>query len=486
MIDSTIAAERSDTGSSAEIDSRIRIVLALLFFFSGFCSLLYQVVWVRMAFARFGVITPVLSVVLSVFMLGLGIGSILGGKVAQRWSHRLKISSAYLYGAAELVIGIGAFVVPLLFRAGEHYLLMTGEASSTGYMVLSAIFIVVAILPCCVMMGATFPLMMAFVRQIDPANRNSFSFLYLANVVGAMVGTAVTALVLVELFGFYGTYVIAANCNFLIAAASFVLARFYPFTRDQPTELQERVYAPAEAGSLESKRWPELVLFTTGFTALAMEVIWTRAFTLVLQTSIYSFAAILTIYLLSTWIGSYIYRGCLLSGWLVSTERVLGVLCIFSLIPIVLNDPRFNHNVILTLESIVPFCLALGYLTPRLIDEYSQGCPAGAGRAYSVNIAGGILGPLVAAYILLPTIGMRAGLLVLCAPIFLLFSWATSHALVSSGRRIEIVAPSIALLLFSIFVSRVTRMESCTTDRRKPIAITSPRLRPTAWECRRT
>ena len=183
-----------------------------------------------MAFARFGVITPVLSVVLSVFMLGLGIGSVLGGRVAQRWSHWLKVSSAYLYGAAELVIGIGAFVVPLLFRAGEYYLLMTGEASSTGYMVLSAILIVAAILPWCVMMGATFPLMMAFVRQIDPTNRNSFSFLYLANVVGAMVGTAVTALVLVELFGFHGTYVFAAICNFLIAATSFILARLYPFT----------------------------------------------------------------------------------------------------------------------------------------------------------------------------------------------------------------------------------------------------------------
>lgn len=450
MVDGRIAGEGSDIGSSAEIDSRIRIVLALLFFFSGFCSLLYQVVWVRIAFARFGVITPVLSVVLSVFMLGLGIGSVLGGKVAQRWSHRLKISSAYLYVAAELVIGIGAFVVPLLFRAGEHYLLMTGEASSAGYMVLSGIFIVVAILPWCVMMGATFPLVMAFVRQIDPTNRNSFSFLYLANVVGAMVGTAATALVLVELFGFQGTYVIAAICNFLVAAASFILARLYPFTRDQPTEL----HAPAQAGSLESKRWPEVVLFTTGFTSLAMEVIWTRAFTLVLKTTIYSFAAILTIYLLSTWIGSYIYRRGLLSGLLVSTERVLGVLCIFSLIPIVLNDPRLNNNVILTLESIVPFCLALGYLTPRLIDEYSQGSPAGAGRAYSVNITGGILGPLVAAYILLPTIGMRAGLLVLCAPIFLLFAWATSHALVSPWRRIEIVLPSVALLLFSIFVSR--------------------------------
>ena len=54
---------------------RLRQVLFLLFFISGFSSLVYQVVWTRMAFASFGIITPVLSVVLSVFMLGLAIGS---------------------------------------------------------------------------------------------------------------------------------------------------------------------------------------------------------------------------------------------------------------------------------------------------------------------------------------------------------------------------------------------------------------------------
>ena len=52
-----------------------RRVLFVLFFLSGFCSLVYQVVWTRMAFASFGIITPVLSVVLSVFMLGLAVGS---------------------------------------------------------------------------------------------------------------------------------------------------------------------------------------------------------------------------------------------------------------------------------------------------------------------------------------------------------------------------------------------------------------------------
>jgi hypothetical protein len=91
--------------------SAVDPILFALFFLSGFCSLLYQVVWVRMAFTHFGVITPVLSVALSVFMAGLGIGSVLGGRCAEWSNRRLGISSAYLYGRAEFIIGIGAFLV---------------------------------------------------------------------------------------------------------------------------------------------------------------------------------------------------------------------------------------------------------------------------------------------------------------------------------------------------------------------------------------
>src|SRR5215813_6764452 len=152
-MDHASAKERQGATVPTAIGGGIKPVLFLLFFCSGFCSLLYQVVWVRMAFAHFGVITPVLSVVLSVFMLGLGLGSWLGGKWASRWSSRLKISSAYFYGAAELVIGTGAFVVPQLFQFGERFLFGAGEASSADYLLISAIFITVAILPWCIMMG---------------------------------------------------------------------------------------------------------------------------------------------------------------------------------------------------------------------------------------------------------------------------------------------------------------------------------------------
>jgi spermidine synthase len=447
-----VAVERPGSTKPAAVSGYVKPILFLLFFFSGFCSLLYQVVWVRMAFAHFGVITPVLSVVLSVFMLGLGLGALLGGKWVERWSRRLNVSSAYFYAGTELIIGIGAFVVPQLFQSGEDFLLSAGEASSTGYLLVSAVFIAVAILPWCIMMGATFPLMMSFIRQIDPANQSGFSFLYLANVMGAMVGAAMTALVLVEIFGFRETYVIAATINCLISIVSFGLARTYRLALTQSASL--RSPTPSRSGMPASGRWLEAILFTTGFTSLAMEVVWTRAFTFVLKTTIYAFATILTTYLLSTWIGSYLYRRSLKVGWLISTESVLGASCVFSLLPVVLNDPRLEQNAAATVLSIVPFCLALGYLTPRLIDEYSCGDPANAGWSYGLNIAGGILGPLVAAYILLPTIGVRAALLVLSVPMFLLFVWATRRELLSKRHGPRIVLPFALLFVCAAFVSR--------------------------------
>jgi spermidine synthase len=446
--------------SPTAISARLKVVLFLLFFCSGFCSLLYQVVWVRMAFAHFGVITPVLSVVLSVFMLGLGLGSWLGGKWVRESGGRLKISAAYFYAGTEFIIGIGAFVVPLLFQLGEEYLLNAGEAGSTGYLLISAIFIVVAILPWCTMMGATFPLMMSFVKETDRDNQSSFSFLYLANVMGAMTGTAMTALVLVELFGFRSTSLIAATINCLIAVISLMLGRIYQFEVGRGAASPAPVQAPVQAGIRTSKRWLEMILFTTGFTSLAMEVAWTRAFTFVLKTTIYAFAMILTTYLLSTWIGSYVYRRSVRNGWLVSTDNVLGALCLFALVPILLSDPRVAQSIdpalasAVTLSSIVPFCLALGYLTPQLIDEYSRGDPADAGLSYSVNIAGGIIGPLVAAYMLLPTIGTRAALLVLSVPMFLLFAWSRRPIVWSMRQGAVIVLPFAAVFAFAVFVSR--------------------------------
>jgi spermidine synthase len=365
-----------------------------------------------------------------------------------------------IFTAGELAIGVGAFLVPRLFETGADYLLKAGESSSTGYLFGSAMFIVVAILPWCVMMGATFPLMMAFITDGDPKNRGTFSFLYLANVMGAWAGTMATASFLVESFGFRKTYMIAEFINFSIAATSFMLARIYPMrSGEQAMAEPEPLSCVPQSAKHTTSLWLNVVLFTTGFTSLAMEVVWTRAFTFALKTTIYAFAAILATYLIGTWIGSYFYKRRLIDGRIASTEVVLAVTALFSLLPAVLNDPRFDQNVGvalvgLDLVSILPFCLTLGYLTPRLIDEYSSGDPARAGRCYSVNIAGGILGPLFAAYALLPMVSTRVGLVILSIPMFLLALAATQRARWSLQYRVGAALPYAAILAIAVTLSR--------------------------------
>ena len=152
----------------------------------------------RLAFASFGIIAPVISVVISVFMLGLASGSWAGGRYIARLTQRTGMSAIQFYAMTELVIGLGAFLVPWLFVFGASMLAMLGEANSVAYLTFSAVAIALSIFVWCFAMGATFPVMMAYVRQHRDADPRSFSHLYFANVLGASLGALVTACVLVE------------------------------------------------------------------------------------------------------------------------------------------------------------------------------------------------------------------------------------------------------------------------------------------------
>jgi predicted membrane-bound spermidine synthase len=421
-------------------------VLFLLFFVSGFCGLVYQVVWLRLAFAHFGIVTPVLSVVLSVFMLGLGLGSLLAGRWGAVLARRLSVSPLVLYGAAELLIGLGGLVVPALFAHGETLLLRTGAASSGVYLLLSALVITAAMLPWCVMMGATYPLMMAFVRARPggPGGGTpgaSFSFLYLANVLGAAFGTVASALVMIELLGFTDTGRVAASLNAAIALCSFGLAWLLPARQDLTA-------APAVFAA-NPTRWRPVVLFTTGFCSLAMEVVWVRGFTIILETTIYAFAAILATYLLATCIGSALYRIGLRDRRVLPDAALLALAATCALLPVVFDDPRVQSQGQFVLASIFPLCAVLGYLTPKLVDDYAGGDPRLAGRCYAINILGGILGPLVAGYALVVLVDVRVGLLILALPLCALAVIAAWR-----GAPKRWLAPMALLLLYGAGVSR--------------------------------
>src|SRR5262249_25068310 len=74
--------------------------LHLLFFLSGFPALLYQILWQRALFTIYGVNIEAVTVVVSAFMLGLGLGSLAGGLLS-----RARLPLLLMFSAMEAAIG---------------------------------------------------------------------------------------------------------------------------------------------------------------------------------------------------------------------------------------------------------------------------------------------------------------------------------------------------------------------------------------------
>jgi spermidine synthase len=386
-------------------------------------------------------------------MLGLIVGSSAAGPIVRGWQNHFQKSGIWLYAFSEIMIAAGAFLVPILFHQGEQALLPTGTTDSIAYMFWSAAAISLSIFPWCFFMGTTYPFMMAFLKEREGDISKSFSFLYLANVIGAMAGVILTALVLIESLGFHRTLAVGASINFLIALVAIGLGLQYRFNKKN--------IAPSKAprAALFSKTflkghsiWILSILFVTGFTSMAMEVAWVRAFTTVLKTQVYSFASLLLVYLLATWVGSLIYRRHLAIQKSASTYNLLICTFVASFLPLLLNDPRLHLNIPGALISIFPFCALLGYLTPKLIDEISEGDPSSAGISYAVNILGCTVGPLVASYFLLPFGGVKFTLVLLTVPFIFLLVQQFRSASISNKNAFITGLAIIALVLSTPYI----------------------------------
>jgi predicted membrane-bound spermidine synthase len=456
----------------------------VFFCVSGFCSLVYEVVWLRLAMAQYGVTTPLVSIVLSVFMAGLALGSWGAGRLARHLDGRAT-TLVRLYAVAELAIAASALVVPGMLAWGRTVLARTGvdEWGSAGFYVASGSWVALALLPFCVCMGATFPLATGAIRSEAPeGSTRSFSTLYVANVVGAAAGTIASAFVLIELLGFRGTLAFTASLNAILGAAALLSSR-----RPSARAVAGAAKEPAENVGGDALGGLRLLgaLFVTGLVSMAMEVVWVRLFTPYLGTVVYSFATILAFYLTATFGGSQIYRararrGASLDAW------TWGGLAVASLLPLVFADPRWatstmTGGALRAAAGIVPFCAGLGFATPLLVDRWAAGDPQQAGTGYAVNVIGCIVGPLLAGFVLLPAAGERTALLLLALPLLALgaFAGAPSGAPVPALRR-PLVALGLAAMVSALIFGVGRTFESQFPDsvvRRDPTATVTARGR---------
>lgn len=424
------------------------------FFVSGFCSILYELIWLRITVAQYGVTIAMTSIVLSVFMAGMGAGSWIAGGLARRYGERISWSPLRLYAAAELLIGCASLMVPIELLVGRHLLETWNggmNASSAVYYLASGVLVAVTLLPWCACMGATVPLGMWAIRcDAERESGRSFSFLYTSNVMGAIVG-ALVPLVLIEFYGFHASLRIGACLNTTIAALAFALSfrRGAAKTKSAPEPAAKPVAAVESAG----ESGVLVLLFLTGFATMSMELIWIRLYTAFIGPFVYSFALILASYLIATAIGAIYYRQRNTVGnrdsrlsWI-----FLGLL---GLMPMITADPRIHlAGSLRVILGVFPVSCAIGYLTPMLVDRWSGGNADRAGKAYAINVVGCIFGPLFASFVLLPHFTERVALSILSLP------WFAMIFARSRGKRPS-MRPSVlafASLVAALLLIRLTQ-----------------------------
>src|SRR5215470_3278950 len=203
----------------------MRPLLLALFFASGACALVYEVVWIRILSLTLSITVYALTTVLCAFMSGLAVGAGVGSRIADRVRHPLRA-----FGMAELGIAAsGLAVPPLLFGLGPAFLWLhdtlggDGPAFFAGRFALAfAILLVPATL-----MGVTLPLLSrAVVDRLDQVGSRT-GLLYAFNTFGAVVGCVLAGFVFVPQLGLRSSSALAAGLNVAVGVGAFALSGRY-------------------------------------------------------------------------------------------------------------------------------------------------------------------------------------------------------------------------------------------------------------------
>ena len=186
--------------------------LAAIFFVSGFSALIYQVSWQRLLFTGFGVDLTSITLIISVFMMGLGVGAFFGGRIADRFSHNIIL----IFCMVELLIGV--------FGLASYHLILGLQSIlvHTSLTVLAIMTFLSLLLPT-FLMGLTLPLLTGFFNQFIDNIGQSIGMLYFYNTLGAAMGALATGFILFNCLTLSQTIQVAAVGNIMIASLVFML-----------------------------------------------------------------------------------------------------------------------------------------------------------------------------------------------------------------------------------------------------------------------
>lgn len=435
-------------------------------FLSGFAGLVYQVLWMRQLGLLFGNTAYAAAATLATFFAGLAAGSWF-------WGRRVTASSNPWRVYAGLEIGIAAaallyFGVLSLFYLIYPPLYQSVEASSVLFFI-KCVLALILVFPPAFFMGGTIPV----IGQCLIFRRATFGTttarIYGINLTGAATGAFSAAFLAIPQLGFNMTCIGAMVISSGVAALAFRQSRGYrgrenAVFAESDSPADETATRNAKKRRKKDSRRPKseaqqpapvgigrrtvfFLAFLSGFSVLALEVVWTRMFAQVHENSVYSFAAVLIIVLVCLSLGALLAAA--LARAKISAGQCLPLLLVacgvtLSLSPWLFVKLTGNVTMLATsgtfLEYVTklftvgfmavgPACVLLGMVFPYLMkseEAYTTHPGRSIGYLSAMNTVGAILGPLLCGFLLLRFLGL----------------WWTVHAIAALYLLTAMVLPT--------------------------------------------
>lgn len=405
--------------------------LFILFFLSGAAALIYQTAWHRLLGLFAGADTIAAALVVGAFLLGLGVGSLAAGLLADRLRRR---SALIAFAVCEVGIALFAVLSPWLYYDVIYRELL--PIASSRAVVFAVVF--AGLLWPTFLMGCSLPfLSKAVVRQIE-GSAQLIGRLYGVNTLGAATGAFIGGWFLIGTFGFDVTIQIGAALNLVVAAGGLWLARRLDMGRETTPAPRQRS-ATANDGIVW--RW-SLLVFISGFLIVALQIVWFRLVGMLLQSNGYSFSLVLSVFLLGDAAGLllgarvidriadprrffFLMQGtatalALAGAWFVYLAIGAGLLpSTFSDHDIVTGRAGDTALIVLLVAIVVlPASFIMGFSFPvvqKAVQQDIDRLGSRVGYVQLANIVGNSAGSLVAGLLLLDLLGTPGTLKLLVA-----------------------------------------------------------------------
>ena len=451
-------------------DAPLRRLLVALFALTGFSALCLQVVWQRVISIHGGVDLFSTTTVVAAFMAGLGLGNLAGGTLADRLGARRSILA---FAVANLGIGLFGWASIAIFYDGYRALAPTLQSLPAAF----AFHFLLLFVPT-TLMGLSLPLLSrGVVRNVAEA-ASVVGRLYAVNTLGAAVGAAVAGWLLLGNLGFDGTVRLASSLNLVAAVAVLALWRAGP---PEPAAAPAPAASPRGAAFASGRVSTWLALYAaTGAAALALEVVYFRLVDGIMRSNSYTFAHVLTLYLLlfgagAAAAGERARRSAQpdaafmwIQFWIGATSLV-GVLALLNAPPVFglpqALEQYFRgegfiygfenvHDLRSTMAAVFAHLLApalvmgapvflMGYAYPfiaALVLRRESTLGRYTGALMACNIFGNVAGTLIAGFVLLDALGTTGTLALLAA---LLMALGVAAALRQSRARVSRAAAAL-------------------------------------------